>query len=468
MMVQLGRKELSLLGLLALGAVMAAAQNAPPAPRRVVEPLTRMVLLCPANWRVEVWHESPASGLMFDDAFRAGPGYGPYVPPEAVLAGDAAVDDPAHPPRCVEDKATRGIPPLPPGPRPRLEDGGVAPVPPSGGGGSVVQLLQPPPVPNGVWNFVPAPNGVGVPDGAGPTRPRPIDPGGDEGLCDVIQDPAVRVTCFMNLISPKPEPATKEAKHEGDPGVVRASKEEWPTIASAQFVLTPMQARIQNHPVRECGPDNHDGDCVDLSLPSLSYHLYSRKDACERMERVALCVDLMEGWEQKGFTPEFLAEHHVMQARWAPVGKVVVEDEETSGLGCGDDCYHWYVGGVGLPTEYAACAGSCDFFSLTQEGPAVLPFALEVACDDAHGGKACERPDGVVVKAGGVVVVKLPDAEWRSLTVESDEMGPPGAALLVSARRARALAKKYSGLDGQWWEMHGRFLVVYGTEAANE
>lgn len=59
------------------------------------------------------------------------------------------------------------------------------------------------------------------------------------------------------------------------------------STATVQIVLDSVQAKYPgNEHVRQCGPDNHDGSCLDPSLHHITNRLYLHKENCERMEGV--------------------------------------------------------------------------------------------------------------------------------------------------------------------------------------
>lgn len=81
------------------------------------------------------------------------------------------------------------------------------------------------------------------------------------------------------------------------------------TIKSVQLVFDPVQAARQDHPVKPCGPDNHDPDCVDPTMRHITNRTYSVKSACEQAEGVS-CTST-----------------NGIQDRWVPIGKPVFYDE---------------------------------------------------------------------------------------------------------------------------------------------
>jgi hypothetical protein len=62
--------------------------------------------------------------------------------------------------------------------------------------------------------------------------------------------------------------------------------------ASVQIALDPVQAKYPgNEHAKPCGPSNHDGVCVDDSLPHVTNRLYIQKDHCEQREGVRCTRD---------------------------------------------------------------------------------------------------------------------------------------------------------------------------------
>lgn len=86
---------------------------------------------------------------------------------------------------------------------------------------------------------------------------------------------------------------------------------EWPKVVSMQLVLDSVQAARQDHVVKPCAPENHDGSCMDPKLRHITDRIYaSSKETCEAREGVP-CTST------NGIQP----------GMWVPIGKPVFVDE---------------------------------------------------------------------------------------------------------------------------------------------
>jgi hypothetical protein len=120
-------------------------------------------------------------------------------------------------------------------------------------------------------------------------------------------DTGISNTCTAITICEAAKPDTCEE----DTRIV--TEREWQDLlqrvekieATGQFHLDVVQAKL-NPNAKPCGPDNHDGACVDVTLRHIVNHLYIHKENCERYEGVACTRD---------------------QELWAPLGKPVFEDK---------------------------------------------------------------------------------------------------------------------------------------------